>query len=252
MCYKNIYLIAYMDLFKTFNIKSLAIIICAVTAIIGYFTMLALPAKAAISDWQRGASIQPKSQTDFASPAFEQTLVNLKADNANYVNLVIPIYQSNLYSNDIGPGDNTPTDATIATAIDTAHSLGLKVSLKPHMESRGGEWRAYINPTDRVAWFANYTAYIKRYAIIAETHHAEQLIVGTELIALSSDNFNVQNTSSWRDLIAQVRTVYSGSLAYAANWGTGLADEKNRITFWDALDIVGIDAYYPLGSIIFY
>ena len=46
----------------------------------------------------------------------------------------------------------------------------------------------------------------------------------------------------WRDLIKEVRTVYSGKLTYGANWYL----EYEDVTFWDDLDYIGIQAYFPL------
>ncbi|MEM7675554.1 MAG: hypothetical protein AAF449_06080 [Myxococcota bacterium] len=45
----------------------------------------------------------------------------------------------------------------------------------------------------------------------------------------------------WRMLISKVRTVFSGKLTYAANF-----DHYQEVQFWDALDIVGINAYFEL------
>lgn len=45
----------------------------------------------------------------------------------------------------------------------------------------------------------------------------------------------------WRELIAEVRAVYGGRLTYAANF-----DQYRRVGFWDALDLVGINAYFSL------
>jgi len=47
--------------------------------------------------------------------------------------------------------------------------------------------------------------------------------------------------SSWRALIADVRKVYDGPLTYAANF-----DQYDRVGFWDALDRIGINAYWSL------
>lgn len=47
----------------------------------------------------------------------------------------------------------------------------------------------------------------------------------------------------WRDLIAEVRTVYAGPLSYAANF-----DQVQEVGFWDALDVVGANAYFPLSQ----
>ena len=48
-------------------------------------------------------------------------------------------------------------------------------------------------------------------------------------------------------MIKDLRSVFSGSLTYAANWGPG-AGEYRRVLFWDALDFVGINAYFPLTN----
>lgn len=47
----------------------------------------------------------------------------------------------------------------------------------------------------------------------------------------------------WRELIAAVREVYSGPLGYAANF-----DQYHEVGFWDALDVMGINAYFELRS----
>jgi len=46
----------------------------------------------------------------------------------------------------------------------------------------------------------------------------------------------------WSRLIDDIRTVYTGQLIYAANW-----DNYQNVNFWDKLDFVGIDAYFPLS-----
>ena len=45
----------------------------------------------------------------------------------------------------------------------------------------------------------------------------------------------------WRSLIAHVRNIYHGKLTYAANF-----DQYYEVGFWDALDVIGINAYFPL------
>lgn len=49
--------------------------------------------------------------------------------------------------------------------------------------------------------------------------------------------------SQWRSLISELKNVYNGSLFLAAN-----ADTLGNIDFWDALDAIGVDAYYGLGN----
>jgi hypothetical protein len=45
----------------------------------------------------------------------------------------------------------------------------------------------------------------------------------------------------WRKLIADVRAVYKGYVTYAATFM-----EWKKVPWWDAVDCIGIDAYFPL------
>jgi hypothetical protein len=47
----------------------------------------------------------------------------------------------------------------------------------------------------------------------------------------------------WLDLIQSVRRVFPGQLTYSANW-----DEADNVLFWEQLDYVGINAFYPLAN----
>ena len=46
---------------------------------------------------------------------------------------------------------------------------------------------------------------------------------------------------SWLDTIAAVRRAYGGRLTYAANF-----DQYHEVGFWPSLDLIGINAYFPL------
>ena len=45
----------------------------------------------------------------------------------------------------------------------------------------------------------------------------------------------------WRKIIAAVRKVYHGKITYGGNW-----DSFQEVKFWDALDYIGVLAYFPL------
>jgi hypothetical protein len=68
--------------------------------------------------------------------------------------------------------------------------------------------------------------------------NVELFCVGTEFKS-SID----RNPEFWSDLIDRVREIYSGPVIYAANW-----DNYHRIPFWDKLDGIGINAYFPLSN----
>lgn len=203
--------------------------------------------QAAVSSWQKGASIRSMWNGDFGSAPFKQSVDNLAATGANYVSLVFPLYQANLYTTDIYSGGDTPTDAALESAIDYIHSKGMKVMLKPHLESQSGEWRALINPSNRGAWFSSYGNFMEKYARMAQSKGVADFCLGTELINMASTVSNGTNTQNWKSLISRIRGVYTGKLTYSANWGEGdFADEKNHIDFWGDLDYIGISAYYNL------
>ena len=206
-----------------------------------------LNAEAAMDTWQKGASIQSNWSGDFGGSAFKESVDNLAATNADYVSLVFRLYQSNPYTTDIYAGGDTPTDEALIAAIDYVHSKGMKVMLKPHLETGTSEWRANINPSDRGAWFKNYGDWIVKYAQIGQAHGVEDFCIGSEMIKMSAATENGTNTQNWESLIGRVRSVYDGKLTYSANWGpAGFTDEKNNIQFWGSLDYIGNAAYYNL------
>ena len=133
-------------------------------------------------------------------------------------------------------------DSLFLLRAQDIQSHGLSVTFKPHiwMRTTDGKWRSDIDFTsDSIgqAWGEAYRTFILRYAKISEEIGAPLFCIGTELTLLSQ-----QHPSYWRSLIADVRSVYSGKLFYAANW----YEELEAISFWDDLDLIGVQAYYPL------
>jgi hypothetical protein len=134
------------------------------------------------------------------------------------------------------------SDRGVGGTARRARKFGIRTLLKPHVwlnEVREGRWRGEIameSEEDWAAWFASYDAFMMHYAELAARSDIEALCIGTEL------HGTVHREREWRDLIEKIKTVYDGPLVYAANWH----DEFEDITFWDALDYIGIQAYFPL------
>jgi hypothetical protein len=207
-------------------------------------------AQAAVANWQqKGVSFYPHSSGDFDTNGFRANVDHFKSLGMDTVTLVVQIYQSNQWSTDIQPGGNTPTDASLVSAIQYAHSKGLKVMLKMHLDLYNGYWRANINPSDRNTWYGNYLAQLQHYGQIAQANNAEFYCLGTELIDMASSVQNSDNTGRWQYMISQVRQIYHGQLTYDANWGSDTnAGEARYIQFWPQLDFIGVSAYYPLSG----
>jgi hypothetical protein len=53
----------------------------------------------------------------------------------------------------------------------------------------------------------------------------------------------LQYESRWRSIISSVREKYSGQICYAASW-----DEAERVPFWDAMDVIGVNFYFPVAD----
>jgi len=134
-------------------------------------------------------------------------------------------------------------DIGIETTTAMAKELGIKSLLKPHIwmhANHSGKWRAEIgmkNEQDWQKWFSQYRQFILHHARLAQKTGIEVLCIGTELLTTVQER-----EADWRQLISEVRQVYRGKLTYAANWH----QEFEVVSFWDQLDYIGIQAYFPL------
>jgi Glycoside Hydrolase Family 113 len=133
----------------------------------------------------------------------------------------------------------TLTDTALLEAIDVAHSKGLKVLLKPHVDPQDGTDRWQIKPSNRAAWFGSYEQMMTHYAIIATQTGVEEFSVGCELASMSG----AADRGAWLTVIKAIKTVFNAPLVYAAK-----ADEYTNVSFWDQLNFIGIDAYFPLST----
>lgn len=131
-------------------------------------------------------------------------------------------------------------DSSFVQQARAAHSRGLHVMMKPHIWMVGDTWRNEISmrsEADWDRWFEQYRSFILHYAELAQREEMAALCIGTELHATIKEA-----PERWRKLISEIKTVYKGKLVYAANW----YEEFEEVSFWDELDYIGIQAYFPL------
>jgi hypothetical protein len=126
--------------------------------------------------------------------------------------------------------------------VRSAHAAGLRVMVKPHLEMRHPPLQhnriAMRDDRDWRRWFESYAAYVLPYARDAQAAGADMFCVGREL-----DSTVIRREADWRSLIRRVRSEFRGPLAYSANF-----DTWRGIGLWDALDFIGVSAYFPLSD----
>jgi hypothetical protein len=129
---------------------------------------------------------------------------------------------------------------TVLRPLQYGKQLKLKMLLKPHIGHWGSKfsWRGSISFQTEAGWkrfFRHYKDWIIIQAKMAEKGKADLFSIGVEY------RKTLHRTKEWHDIIKAVRAVYSGKITYSANW-----DVYQKVTFWDKLDYIGIQAYFPL------
>ncbi len=130
------------------------------------------------------------------------------------------------------------SDERLVGVTRQAHALGIKVMLKPHLWLRPPDWPGSIEPQGEDGWrewFRTYREFILHYALLARMSGMDALCIGNELEKTTG------REREWRAVIAAVRAAFPGPLTYGAAF-----EEVFRVPFWDALDFIGVSAYYPL------
>ena len=173
----------------------------------------------------------------YGSPESDESLRRMRQIGVEWVAInVVGWYQTNIQSADIHRNPNqAPNDTALAHVIQTARNLGMKVMLKPMIDLEDGHWRGEIRLSE--PWFQNYSSYINLFAGFAQQQNVEMFCVGTEYKSTTSW------APQWRGIISGVRSRFHGNITYAASW-----DEFSSISWWNDLDYVGIDAYFPLSN----
>jgi hypothetical protein len=128
----------------------------------------------------------------------------------------------------------------VRATIDSAHKHQIKVMLKPQVYVPQG-WTGdldFESDHDWEQWEKDYEVYLLTFAAIAIEKKVEMFCIGTEL-----EKSVTKRPDFWRQLIKQIRLKYKGKLIYAANW-----DDYKDVPFWNELDLIGVNAYFPLSD----
>ncbi len=205
-----------------------------------YFTIRVNPDDNGVP-FQRGAVLTSWWNNDYSQERTEKTVLRMKENGCEYLSVLFTWYQDTLDSTTIVPSpEKSPSDAGVIHVTVYAHSLGLKVFYKPHIDVMTGEWNGFIefsNEDDWNAWFASYDQFIDHYLDLAVANSVEGFVIGTELKKTEC------RESNWRNTIALARSKYSGYLTYSANH-----DSYHDVSWWDDLDFIGVSGYFRLTN----
>ncbi len=181
----------------------------------------------------------------YGSKAFERTLDEAVALGASWISLTVFGRILDLAPTGVAFSFEQPFELNqraVARAVAQAHARGLCVLLVPHLWVESGAWRGEIEAGDDDAWSRwsrGYSDFVRAWAELARDAHVDMFATGVELRSWVT----TLRAPSFLDVIAAVRAVYPGLLTYAGNW-----DDVEETTILGALDLIGINGFYPLAE----
>jgi hypothetical protein len=212
---------------------------------------------AAAAPAYQGMSYTAFGENVLATAGSDQSIANMAAIGVDTVALNVWWFQDTVASTTMAEDFSlySATMSSVEHAIDEIHAQGMNVLLKPMLDVKDGTWRAHINPSSPNTWFANYTNFLGTFADLAEEKGVAMFSIGCELNNMENPAHNTR----WTNLIDNLRSRYSGPMTYSANWspagdpdGGGPAPDSaggyEDVSWWNQLDYVGIDAYFPVSN----
>ena len=180
-----------------------------------------------LADWTRAGYSRPTSGV---------AIDDIAATGASHLFVIVTAYQvsstaSRLQSDSL----LTPSQESVQQALSRGTSDGLMGVIKIHLISEDGAPAADVRPADPTLWFDSYWQFLQPWARLAEMTGPPLFVLGTEFDA------TLAHGALWHELIGKVRQVYSGALVYAISW-----DHTADVPFWQDLDYVGVDAFFPV------
>lgn len=155
----------------------------------------------------------------------------------------------------------TPSDSSVINMLRELKSRGLKIMLYPMMfvDVSHKPWRGRItgNASDVVKFFRKkdgYNEFILHYANLAKGM-VDAFVIGSEMIGITkiSSNNTFPAVDELINLAKQVKAILGEDVkvTYAADWSEYHHTDGgwyNLDPLWacDAIDVIGIDAYFPL------
>ncbi len=155
----------------------------------------------------------------------------------------------------------TPSDSSVINMLKELRSRGLKIMLYPMMfvDVAHKPWRGRLsgNPSDVRKFFRQkdgYNEFILHYANLVKGM-VDAFVIGSEMIGITkiASNNSFPAVDELINLAKQVKAILGDDIkvTYAADWSEYHHTDGgwyNLDPLWacDAIDVIGIDAYFPL------
>lgn len=201
------------------------------------------PTLVPMDDFMQGIIFASYWKGGYSQPYSYWSLENLvKPMGANWINVHFFCYTDNYRATEVSCGiNNTTTKADIRNIVNAAHELGFRVYFEIQIVflNDPNHWSGDIGKGfyDELwdAWFDGYETYITEYATLSNELDIDMFSIGQEL------NGTQHRDENWREIAAAVREEYNGPIIYSPD-ATG-GENWLDITWWDAVDAIGIHPY---------
>lgn len=172
---------------------------------------------------------------------WNEHLIRIKKSGAEWVSLVRTYFQDDAFSSTVQVDEQrTPTLESMKNIIRDAHTIGLNVQIILMLnlkELKTDQWHGMIRPKDFQQWWERYEALVLEIAEFSRDNEVEAILIGNEYASMQGYE------DRWRSMIKKIREQggYQGMLGYGVNFNA------MDLAWSDALDFLGISAYWPLS-----
>lgn len=193
----------------------------------------------------RGAWLAPSGNVSLERGELQGQIEHLRALGVSHLAIGVDVEIEDINRPELRW--KSPDEAT-RTALRRLREAGFDIMLLPRIEhpsffrAQEPKWRGDISmnsPADWDRFHDNYESMLVDYARLSAEEGVSILALGLEY-RVSASRF----PDRWRRFAKKVREVFQGRLTYSANW----YEEFEEVKFWDALDVIGIGAYFEIAD----
>jgi hypothetical protein len=216
--------------------------------------------------FMRGVTLNYCGRAGYLSSELARARVDRMVEaNVDWVALIATVYQEHFHSyRQFADFEHSPQDDELCGMIDYLHGKGLKVKLRPMLQTLDGEHRNMIwfppegdhsPPLGPVKhwerWFAGLRVRVLHYARIAAATGCEMYGLDSEMDFTVLGRWRDDSQSKyWKPILQECRAIYDGHINYCAMLDTdNLRALRYENHWYHELDSLGLSFYPSIGLI---